>query len=441
MENRQEVYNKYHADFEAELDVLGTMIEHQEVIPEVTDIINVDALLKIPNQIIFQTIVDLHTEGVTVDEHSIIERLSKKGELNRIGGAEEIGYIVESRPNVIENVQYYAKILHQLSVERHLLQLNKTIPEIVKDDSIEFVQKLNKIEKSLFDIIEQSKTKTSATFRNQVKDTIAWWDKQFDREIPYEIATGFPQFDQLTLGLHYGEYTIIAGRPSVGKSAFALNVIIYTWLKHKIPSMIISYEESSRSILMRMASIISGVPLYLLRAVSQSVKGITRGDNKYEGVIAALSSISDMPIPLLSVRPTIAELSVLVRRTKAKQKDLGILLVDHIQIAPGQKGEGEYDKISSFSQGLKAIAIENDIAVVGVSQLSRASMEGRRPELHHLRASGALEQDSDVVIFIYNTDDDFATDTRQVYIAKQRNGPKGDLSFSFNAENLRFKEA
>lgn len=440
MVSRQEMYRDFHADSESELDVLGTMIEHPKVIAEVTDIISEEDFLKVQHQIIFQVVVELHSEGIIVNPEVINERLSKKGELNRIGGSEEIDYIVDSRPNVIENVEYYTQIIHQLAAERRLLQLSKTIPTIVKDEEVEFVDKVNRIEKRLFDIIEQSKTKTTSTFRDQVKETLDWWDKQFNRDLPFEVATGFPKFDELTLGLHRGDYTIIAGRPGVGKSSFALNVILSAWIKHKIPAMIVSYEESARSILLRMASIVSQVPLFLLRAVSQQTETLRRHDARYNNVVDALSLISDMPVPILPVRPNIAELSVLVRRTKNIHKDLAILHVDHIQIAPGQKGESEYDKISSFSQGLKAIAIENDIAVIGVSQLSRASIDSSRPELHHLRASGALEQDSDLVMFIYNPDEDFSSSSRQIYIAKQRNGPKGEIAFNFNLEVLTFEE-
>lgn len=441
MVDRQAMYEKYHADLEAELDVLGTMIEHPEVIPEVTDIINADVFAKSQHAIIFSTIIDAHAAGVSVDASSVIERLSKKGELNRVGSEEEITLIVDGRANVVENATHYAQVLHELSVERRLLQLNKTLPTIVNDGALSIVEKLNKVEKGLFDIIEQSRVKKILTFKDQISDTLAWWDKQFDREEPYEIATGFPQFDQLTLGLHRSDYTVIAGRPSMGKSSMALNIILYAWQKHKIPSMIVSYEESARSILLRMASIMTDIPLFLLRAVSQETLKLQKGSDDYKKVVGALSSISDIPIPVLSVRPNIAELTVLVRRAKAQCKELGILVVDHIQIAPGQKGEGEYDKISSFSQGLKAIAIENDIAVIGISQLSRASVESRRPELHHLRASGALEQDADVVVFIYNPDEDFASNSRRVYIAKQRNGPNGDIPFNFNVETLKMEEA
>ena len=439
MVDRQAMYEKYHADLEAELDVLGTMIEHPEVVTEVTDVINADVFVKSQHAIIFSAIVDLHAAGVMVDVSSVIERLSKKGELKRVGGDEEINFIVDGRANVIENATYYAQVLHELSVERRLLQLSKTLPTIVNDGTFSLIDKLNKVEKGLFDVIEQSRAKKTLTFKDQIKDTLAWWDEQFDREEPYEIATGFPQFDQLTLGLHRGEYTIIAGRPGTGKSSHALNVILYAWQKHKTASMIVSYEESARSILLRMASIMTDIPLFLIRAVSQKTSKLQRESDAYKKVVGALSSISDIPIPILSIRPNIAELTVLVRRAKAQCQELGILVVDHIQIAPGQKGEGEYDKISSFSQGLKAIAIENDIAVLGISQLSRASLESTRPELHHLRASGALEQDADVVVFIYNPDEDFASDSRRLYIAKQRNGPKGDIAFNFNVETLRFE--
>jgi len=441
-------FQNYRINEDAEKEVLVIMMTSSDSIPQITGIIgnNAEVFGIVRHQVIFQAILDLEQAGLIPEPASVGEQLKKKNELNIVGGAVGLFEMIKSSAEVSENAGHYAELVKEAAIERKLLRIGKQIPAVVQNGELTLTGKLERIESAVFEATGTAGV-CQAVLRDQAKEFLGWWDARFDQDEAYEIPTGYPSLDLATLGLHRGEYTIIAGRPSEGKSSFALNIIQYIWRKHRIPTLICSYEESSRAIFMRFAAIITGIPLYEIRAASKGMGTIQRGDDNYKAVIDAITQMSDMDIPLCESFPNIEELALLARRTKAQKGDF-ILLIDHIQIAPSSsKGQTEYDRISDFSRGLKKIATANDIAVLAVSQLSRDSVRGvkvSRPELHHLRSSGALEQDADNVFFVSSPEIEYeelqVCEAKSVYLAKQRNGWVADIGFQFDKQCLRFKE-
>jgi len=433
--------NEHRIDIEAEGFVLGGMMKYPSIIPEIVSIVGNDGMGRGDHRVIFEAVMALYADDVPIDVISVARRLKVDGLLGRAGGAVACNALVENCP-AEENITYYAEIVKDLHVERMLLDVNKIIPQVIKDN-LSLSEKLMKIDKHFSDIIGLAGKYTPLTHAAQVNTTLDWWDNQFDKETAYEIPTGFASFDIETLGLHRGEYAIIAGVPSAGKSCFALNIVLNAWLEHKIATQIVNYEEPVRMIHLRMASIISGVPLAMVRAVCNSPNAqIKKGDTKYTQVVEALQSVADMPYPIVTQPgPNIAELKLLTKRCKKQDDRFGILYVDHIQIAPAIEGQREYDKVTEFSMGLKEIAIASDIAVLGISQLNRAV--GNTPKLENLRSSGGLGQDADLVCFLSNVSDepqDDKTIRKILNIAKQRNGPTGDIQMDFHTDCLRFVE-
>jgi replicative DNA helicase len=419
----------------AEHNVLGMMLEKPELYNKAIEVLGNNPAIVFgtdKHRVVYQAVIDVMKDGTPLTVDTISRCLDSKGLLGRAGGKDGLELLCAcSAPGDDNaNFDYYAGIVKDYATERRYLNASKTIPTIVRNDDITLNEKIAKIQKGVLDI--SSSHAPAVSFDEQVMGAKAWIVERREAKDTYEIPFGFPTLDLVTLGLHPGELTILAGRPSCGKSSFAHNIILNANEKHTIPAIYFDYEGTATALLVRMAATLSGQNLFDIRAGKSPDYDVLLG--------TTMDIISKLPIEIPATRPDVFGIASKVSAAKQENSELKLVIVDHVQIVPPSGKEvNEYARVSEISRELKAIAVGNDVAVLALSQLSRASMHVERPNLSHLRASGTLEQDADNVIIMYQ-DNEVDDTSRGMYLAKQRNGPVCEIPMVFEKECLKFYE-
>jgi len=427
-------------NIEAEIAILGSMLIEEEAIAKAIEIIDESAFYKEAHRIIYRAIVELFSKNSAADIVTLMEELKKKGQLDEVGGPSYITSLTSSIPTAA-NIEHYAKIVKEKGIVRHLIN-NAT--EIVHDcyESTSNADKLlDKAEKSIFEISSKKVAQKSILLKDIIKDSIETIDNLYQRkENITGIPTGFHEFDVLTAGLQASDLIIIAGRPSMGKSALAACIAEYAGIVEKIPVAFFSLEMSKEQLVQRMLCSHARVNAHKVRTgfLSQS---------DWPRLVNAAGKLSEAPI-YIDDTPGISvlELRAKARRLKS-QYDIKFLILDYLQLMQGPaRSENRQQEISEISRSLKALARELNVSLVAISQLSRA-VEQRaehRPQLSDLRESGAIEQDADLVVLLlreeyYNPNMEDKKGLADVIVAKQRNGPVGTINLTFISEYTRFE--
>jgi len=425
---------------EAEIAVLGSMLLDKEAIGKAIELLDENSFYKSAHKKIYSTIINLYDKNKAIDVVTLGEELEKKNALDGIGGSAYIASIASSIPTSA-NMEHYAKIVKEKAILRNLIS---TATQIVSEsyDNITTVDELlDKAERMIFDITTNKVEAKYFSIKDIIKNSIETIDNLYQRkESITGIATGFHDFDVMTAGLQRSDLIIIAGRPSMGKSALVSCITEHVGVVEKKPIAFFSLEMSKEQLVQRMLCSHARVDSHKVRTgfLSQS---------DWPKLVNAAGKLSESPI-FIDDTPSISalELRAKARRLKA-QYDIGLIVVDYLQLMQGPSGiENRQQEISEISRSLKALARELNAPLIAVSQLSRAVEQraDRRPQLSDLRESGAIEQDADVVVLLLREEYYNPTEENKgvadVIVAKQRNGPVGNLKLAFISEHTRFED-
>jgi replicative DNA helicase len=427
---------------EAEQSVLGGLIRESTLWPSVADrLIEADFFLP-KHHTIFKFIKALHDEGYPCDIVTLAERLERYGKLEVVGSLSYLAQLVRNTPDT-SNIVTYADIVRERSLLRQLMRAGNDITNSVFEQGTQISELLDRAEKLIFTITEQGGRNLNGF--TEVKDALA---QTLDRiDVLYRsdskitgLATGFSDFDDKTSGLQRSDLIIIAGRPSMGKTSFALNIAEYVAIKHHLPVAVFSMEMSNEQLVMRLISSLARINL-------QSVRTGKLQDDDWNRMTPVIAQLEKTPLFIdetPALNPT--ELRARARRLKHEQGQLGLIVIDYLQLmqVPHTK-ENRATEVSEISRSLKILAKELDVPVVALSQLNRnlELRSDKRPQMADLRESGSLEQDADLIAFIYRDEvyNDNSPDkgVAEIIIAKQRNGPIGTTRLTFLGQYTRFE--
>jgi len=435
-------------NMEAEQAVLGGILIDNEAIHQVLEIIEVEDFYRESHRKIFLVFLELYEQNQPIDLVTVCEALQKKQQLEEVGGATFLASLVEVIPTA-SNITYYAKIVKEKSILRKLITratyiINQCVAPT--DENIEEI--LDRAEQTIFEVSQERIQTSYYSLKDVIKSTFQTIQSitQKDSYIT-GIPTGFIDFDRLTSGFQPSDLIIIAGRPSMGKTAFALNIAANAASKHKIPVGIFSLEMSKEQLTTRMLCAEAKVD-------SQKLRSGFLAEHDWQLLIEAASVLSEAPI-FIDDTPAISvlELRAKARRLKSEH-NISLIIIDYLQLMKGKGGnERREQEISEISRSLKALAKELNIPVVALSQLNRKveDRENKRPRLADLRESGAIEQDADLIAFLYRDEvynqreDNPNRGMAELIIGKHRNGPVGKIKLAFlekytSFENLQLNQ-
>jgi len=439
-------------NLEAEVAVLGSVLIDPSVINDVMEVISHEDFYLKKHQYIFQAMEALYDEGKPIDVVAVCDKLKSMGKLEEVGGEIEVAKLADAVPSSAHAV-YYAEIVKEKAILRRLIEVSRKISEnaYMEGDVDEL---LDEAEKMIFEISEMKTTKSYDHMRNimhQVFENLESFRERVNVIEPGVLVTGLPtgfkSLDKQTTGFHKSDFVIIAARPSMGKTSFALSIARNMAVNYEIPVGIFSLEMSKEQLAQRLLSMESGVDLYNIRT------GFLTSE-EWERLTVAASRLYKAPI--IVDDETLLDPRTLRAKARRMKREYGVevVLIDYLQLMhlKGQK-ESRQQEISEISRSLKLLARELDIVVIALSQLSRAveQREDKRPRLSDLRESGAIEQDADTVIFIYREEYYKSKKEKgesrihepheaEIIIGKQRNGPIGTIILVFNPKTVTFYE-
>ena len=432
---------------EAEEAVLGAILVNPETLAKVSDSLTPNSFYKPAHRAIYEAMLQLFNNNDNIDIVTVSDVLSYSGKLEAVGGRAYINDLVENTITT-SNISYYARIIQEKAVKRALINAGSEIVNIGYD--LEPVDRsLEQAEKLIFDIGSSKSTSDLKHVKDLVLDT---WDsieyRYNHKDELSGLSTGFNELDKNLSGLHKSDLIILAARPAMGKTALALNIAQNVAIKEKVPVCIFSLEMSASQLVQRMLCSYAEVD-------SQRLKTGNMLQQDWEKLTEAMNDFSQAPIYIDDTSGcTLTDIRTKCRRLKTQQKDLGLIVIDYLQLMEGGGKDDRLQQISAISRGLKILAKELDVPIITLSQLSRA-VEGRndkRPMLSDLRESGSIEQDADIVMFIYREDYYNKGETEEeenikatskglseVIIAKHRNGPVGTVKLLFQGNITKFK--
>lgn len=424
---------------EAEMAVLGSMLLEENAISQAIELLEESCFYKDSHKKIFSVIVEIYSQNKPVDLVTTTELLKQRKELDGSGGASYIASLTETVPTAA-NIKHYAKIVREKYVFRSLITTGtEIVSEAYKAES-NSEELLDRSEKMIFDITTKKAESSSIPIKEVIKDSIETIDSLYQRkENITGVPSGFHEFDIMTAGFQPSDLIIIAGRPSMGKSALATCITEHAGIAGKIPTVVFSLEMSKEQLAQRMLCSHARVEFHKVRTgfLSQS---------DWPKLTDSAGKLAESPI-FIDDTPAISalELRAKARRLKS-QHNIGLVIVDYLQLMRSSisSGDNRQQEISEISRSLKALARELNAPVIAISQLSRAveARADRRPQLSDLRESGAIEQDADVVALLlreeYYGETEENKGLAEVNIAKQRNGPVGTIRLMFVSEYTRF---
>lgn len=431
---------------EAEEAVLGAALLDSKALPKVMEILEEAHFYSAANQKIYKAILDLFNNNVTADLITVTDWLKQNKILDNIGGPEYLSTIVG---NVLTtaNVEHHARVILDKAIKRDIIQTSMELLKSGFEDSQKAAELVDYAQNSVFQIKESGLRKEPVHIRSYITGILEAAEAMRGRRMITGVETGYYKLDELTSGFQKGDFIVIAGRPSMGKTAFVLNIAAHAATKNNEPVGIFSLEMSGEALVQRL----------LCSEAEVNLRNLRRGmlsNQDWVNLATAAGNLDKAPIYIDdSANLNIYELKAKARRLKA-ESDIQLLILDYLQLLEGPrtyKSPSRQQEISDISRALKALAKELNIPLIIVSQLSRMPEHrpNKRPLLADLRESGAIEQDADVVIFIFR-DEVYDRDTEkkgiaEVNVSKQRNGPTGMLELGFQGEctlftNITFRE-
>ncbi|HEV8663522.1 MAG TPA: replicative DNA helicase [Candidatus Methylomirabilis sp.] len=443
-------------NLEAEVAVLGAILQESDALLKAIDALRPDHFYRDAHRRIFNAALTLFGRSEPVDLVTLTDELRRRNELEAVGGAAALAALLEAVPTAA-NVTYHARIVRDKALLRQLIGTATELVGMGYEDAESVDEVLDLAEKRIFEISEDKVSRAFIPVKDILKGTFEHIERLYERQAHITgVPTGFGRLDELTSGLQPADLIIVAGRPSMGKTSFALNVAANAAKVEPSTSVaVFSLEMAKEQLVQRMLCTEARVDSHRLRTGKL-------GPRDWPELTKAAGRLSEMPIYIDDTPAiTILEIRAKARRLKAEGQ-LGLIIVDYLQLIRGRgRVESRQQEISEISRSLKALAKEVNVPVMALSQLSRA-VESRtppRPQLSDLRESGAIEQDADVVAFLYRKgfyqaqerarksevaglgeELDEEDRTTEVIISKQRNGPTGSVPLTFLREYTRFEE-
>jgi replicative DNA helicase len=424
---------------EAERSILAAMMLDEGAIGRAVELIDASAFYRTAHAKLFEAIVALYEDSQPADLITVSEKLRERGDLEAIGGPAFLAQVMEYA-TTSANVEQYVRIVQAKSVLRQLIKATGEIQQQAYAGSEDTADILDRAEARIFAITDQRVREGFTNIRELLKPTFDNIQKLFERKVQVTgVPSGWDDLDKLTSGWQAGDLVILAGRPAMGKTSAALNMAENAAIRHGVPVAVFSLEMSKEQLALRLLCSQSEVPLHKVRTGFLGNEDWPRLTTGAGLLTAAPILIDDSPAQ------TVLEVRAKCRRLKAEGK-LGLVVIDYIQLMRSSSpAENRVQEIAQISRGLKALAKELDIPILALSQLSRAVEQrggGGRPQLSDLRESGSLEQDADVVLFVYREvvykPDTAEPGKAQLIIAKQRNGPTDDVDMTFLRECTKF---
>jgi replicative DNA helicase len=427
-------------DVEAEQAVLGCMIIDKDAIAAVLEIIRPDDFYREDNREVFSAIVDLFENSKPIDVVSIKEQLRLRGSLEAVGGISFIAELSTKVPTAA-NVEYYAKVVEEKSILRKLIHSSNDISNMSYAATEDVQDIVDSAEKKIFDIVEKRNVKGFSPIKNILVDNMERLEELYNKKgYITGLSYGFHDLDMKTAGLHNSDLVLVAARPAMGKTAFALNIAQNVATHNKVPVAIFSLEMSKEQVVNRILSCEGMIDAQKMRTGKLE-------EDDWGKLAQTMSALSDAPIYIDDTPgQTVMDIRAKCRRLKL-EKGLGLVVIDYLQLMQGasrRRSENRQQEISDISRALKIMAKELDVPVITLSQLSRAP-DGRpdhRPVLSDLRESGAIEQDADIVMFLYR-DDYYNQETEkknitEVIISKHRSGSTGTIELVWMGQFTKF---
>ncbi len=427
-------------NLEAEQSVLGAVILDNDALTRVIEILTPDDFYKESHRRLFNAMRELFDKNEPIDIVTLTDYLRKHDQLDSIGGLSYLSSLANSIPTSA-NIRHHARIVREKALLRSLIQTSTRIATRIYEESPDADDMVDDAEKMIFDIASKRINASFVGLKDVIKETFKMIEHLYDKkEAITGVPSGYADIDEMTSGFQPGDLIIIGGRPGMGKTAFALNIAQHVGIKLKEPVAIFSLEMSKEQLALRMLCAESMVDSALVR------KGyISKQD--WPKLTNAAGRLADAPVFIDdSSAITVLEVRAKARRLKKEHGSLSLVVVDYLQL---MRSRGNFERreqeISEISRSLKALAKELKVPVIALSQLNRAVEQRgeKKPTLADLRESGAIEQDADVIIFlyrdeIYNKHNPSNKGKAEAIIAKQRNGPTGVVNLTFLADSTRF---
>ncbi len=423
---------------EAERSVLGALMLDKEAITKIADILSVGDFYVDKHNLIYEAVLTLYENSDPIDVLSISNTLDERGHLDTIGGSSMLAELVSAVPSA-SNITYYAKVVQKKAILRRLIATATDITELGYNEAQDIDKLLDEAEQMLFAVSQKSLKQEFTPIKNILGEAFDRLDELHKNKGELRGApTGFIDLDKLLSGMQKSDLLILAARPSVGKTSLALDIARQAATEHGVPVGIFSLEMSSDQLVDRMIAAEANIDLWRLRTGNLK-------DSDFVKMNDTMGKLSEAPIYIDDASSAnIMEMRTMARRLQSEHK-LGMIIIDYLQLMEGRSNENRVQEISEISRGLKQLAKELNIPILALSQLSRAieSRPNQRPKLSDLRESGSIEQDADVVMFIYREDrvnpDTENKGTAEIIIAKHRNGPVGSVPLYFHEESASYK--
>lgn len=426
-------------DIEAEQAIIGSMLTDKDAVIAAIEILREQDFYREDNRIIYSAILNLYNRSEPIDIITLKAELKSMGKLEAVGGLEYIVQLPDRVPTT-SNVEQYIKIVEEKSMLRALIKTADELITLGYDPTQEVEQVIDTAEKKIFEVMQKKNQKGYSSMKDILIDTFTQLEQLYNqKEMITGVPTGFADLDYRTSGLHNSDLILVAARPAMGKSAFALNIATHAAVRGKVPVAIFSLEMSKEQMANR---------ILCSEAMVDSAKVRTGkiDDEEWGKLAAASGELSEAGI-YIDDTPGISVMEIRAKCRKMKlEKNIGLVVIDYLQLVQGsnRKGGSREQEIAEISRSLKILAKEINVPVIALSQLSRAPEQrvDHRPMLSDLRESGSIEQDADIVMFLYR-DDYYNEDTdkkniAEVIIAKHRSGATGTVELLWLGNYTKF---
>ena len=426
-------------DIDAEQAVIGSMLTDKDAVVDAIEILKPDDFYRQDNKTIYEAILNLYNRAEPIDIITVKSELTSLGKLDAVGGLEYIAILPDKVPTTA-NVEKYIKIVEEKSILRRLIKASNELIDLGYAESEEVDSIIDQAEKKVFEISQGKNQKGYTQIKDILVESFAEIEKLYNQKEPITgIPTGFADLDYKTAGLHNSDLVLVAARPAMGKSAFALNIATNAAVQAKVPTVIFNLEMSKSQLVSRILCSEAMVD-------SNKVRTGKIEEDDWVKLATALGPLSEAPIYIDDTPGiTVTEIRAKCRKLKM-EKNIGLIVIDYLQLiqGSGKRNSSREQEISEISRSLKILAKELDVPVIALSQLSRAAEQraDHRPMLSDLRESGAIEQDADIVMFLYRDDyynpDSEKKNIAEVIMAKHRAGSTGTVELLWLGSYTKF---
>ena len=429
-------------DLEAEMGVLGSVLLLPEVYDEIATVVRAEDFYDDANRTLFTHLRDMYDSGQKIDHTLLVSRLKTAGDLEKVGGVAYLAKLSIAVPNAA-HATFYGEIVAHKSILRKLIEASTEILRDAYDQAEEPRKLLSEAEKKIFEISDGRSSRQASSIKDILHDAMNRMEARMDgTHVDGGCETGFTDFDNMTGGLHNGELVILAARPSMGKTALAMNISENVALQNQQPTLFVSLEMSGIELADRMLCSLARVNGHRLRNGTISTDDRSRLIQKANEISNSPLFVDDSP------SRTVGEIAAAARRIRRRFESLNLIVIDYLQlIEPDNPRDPRQEQVAKIARRLKGLARELKVPVLCLSQLNRQAEDSKdhRPRLSHLRESGAIEQDADVVMFVHREEYYYRGEEKaqfagqaEIIIAKQRNGPIGDVALTWEGDYTRF---